>query len=69
MGKAKEPYWSYVKAIIKEYPALKKQLAKPLEQRVTAYLGAGGRGSRIANPVSYTHLDVYKRQFLGCPSK
>jgi len=50
MGKAKEPYWSYVKAIIKEYPALKKQLAKPLEQRVTAYLGAGGRGSRIANP-------------------
>lgn len=51
MGKAKEPYWTYVKAIIKEYPQLKKELAKPLEQRVTLMpsLG-GGRSGNIANP-------------------
>ena len=50
MGKAKEPYWSYVKAIIKEYPALKKQLNRPLEQRITAHFDNGGRGSRVSNP-------------------
>lgn len=28
MGKAKEPYWSYVKAIIKEYPGAEKAAGK-----------------------------------------
>ena len=51
MGKAKEPYWAYVKAIIKEYPELKKELATPLEQRVTSVIGqGGGRSGRIADP-------------------
>ena len=51
MGKAKEPYCSYVKAIIKEYPDLKKELAKPLEQRVTSVISMDGvRSGRIANP-------------------
>ena len=42
MGKAKEPYWTYVKTIIKEYPDLKKKLAIPLEQRVTSFIGLDG---------------------------
>lgn len=51
MGKAKEPYWSYVKAIIKEYPRLKREIAKPLDQRVTAVIGMeGGRSGHISNP-------------------
>lgn len=51
MGKAKEPYWTYVKSIIKEYPDLKKELAKPLEQRVTSIIGLdGGKNKRISDP-------------------
>ena len=51
MGKAKEPYWSYVKTIIKEYPDLKKQVAIPLEQRVTSFIGLdGGKSGQISDP-------------------
>ena len=46
MGKAKEPYWTYVKTIIKEYPDLKKKLAIPLEQRVTSFIGLDGGKKR-----------------------
>lgn len=37
--KGKEPYWNYVKAIIRQYPALKKKMETPLEPRYTR--GAG----------------------------
>lgn len=51
MGRAKEPYWTYVKSIIKEYPELKKEMAKPLEARVTSFFGyGGGRGSQVSDP-------------------
>lgn len=51
MGKAKEPYWTYVKSIIKEYPELKKEISTPREARLSAVYGfGGGRGSNIANP-------------------
>ena len=51
MGKPKEPYWSYVKAIIKEYPDLRKKSEKPLEQRVTSVMSMDGiRSGRISNP-------------------
>ena len=51
MGKAKEPYWTYVKTIIKEYLDLKKKLAIPLEQRVTSFIGLdGGKNGLISDP-------------------
>ena len=50
MAATKEPYWSYVKAIIKEYPELKREAEKPREQRVTSFFRNGGRSGRIANP-------------------
>ena len=36
MGRAREPYWHYVKSIIKEYPVLEKELATPLSPRLRA---------------------------------
>ena len=36
MGRAREPYWHYVKSIIKEYPVLEKELATPLSPRLCA---------------------------------
>ena len=50
MGKAKEPYWSYVKSIIREYPQLEKEMKKPLEQRMSISFEAGGGGGKIGNP-------------------
>lgn len=50
MGASREPYWSYVKAIIKEYPDLKAEAERPLAQRVTSFFRNGGGSGRTANP-------------------
>ena len=49
----RKPYWQYVKAVIREYPALKKELETPLEVRVTpVYDAVGGRGSMVSDPTA-----------------
>ena len=49
MGRAREPYWHYVKSIIKEYPVLEKELATPLSPRLRATLEPS-TGRKTANP-------------------
>ena len=49
MGRAREPYWHYVKSIIKEYPSLERELATPLSPRLSVPLETGGSGTP-ANP-------------------
>lgn len=49
MGRAREPYWYYVKSIIKEYPKLEKELTTPLSPRLHVSLEAGGSRTP-ANP-------------------
>ena len=49
MTKPKEPYWYYVKSIIKEYPQLEKEMAKPLEQRLSISFDARS-GGKISDP-------------------
>lgn len=49
MGRAREPYWYYVKSIIKEYPVLEKELATPLSPRLCATLEPS-TGRKTANP-------------------
>ena len=49
MGRAREPYWHYVKSIIKEYPKLEKELATPLSPRFSVSL-EGGVSGKPANP-------------------
>lgn len=55
--KAREPYWSYVKHVIRQYPALKKKLETPLEPRLTggsgtSYLAMGPDGT-LESRLSY----------------
>ena len=42
-----------------------QKLADGLEAWAEAYLDAGADGIYYSAPVSYTHLDVYKRQIEG----
>lgn len=42
MSQKREPYWFYVKSIIREYPALLKEANTPLEPKITASYGIGG---------------------------
>ena len=44
-----------------------RRLANGLDQRQSA-TGIGSADQRL-NPVSYTHLDVYKRQELDAPAR
>lgn len=44
-------WWGYVKAIIKEYPALKTAIETPLEPRITPnYDSNGSSGNSISRP-------------------
>ena len=59
--RAKQPNLLFVFTDQERYmPAWPKGLSLPGHERL-----AGG-GVTFHNPVSYTHLDVYKRQALGC---
>lgn len=51
MGK-KRPYWSYVKTIIREYPALKKERDTPRETKITATYDGVGHGSGVSDPTA-----------------
>ena len=48
----KKPWWNYVKSIIREYPALKKEIETPLATRITPVYGSIGGGSGISDPVT-----------------
>lgn len=51
---AKKPraaWWGYVKAIISEYPKIKKEIETPLEPTITASIGGLGGGTPGGSPV------------------
>ena len=62
---ARQPRWAGVRAdyerILKQRNALLKSAAPVLRK------GSSRRRSASLAPVSYTHLDVYKRQLEGYP--
>lgn len=46
MSKPREPWWGYVKNVIRKYPAYKKDLRELRSQKITpGYSKAGGRGT------------------------
>ena len=46
MSKPREPWWGYVKNVIRKYPAYKKELRSLRSQKITpGYSKAGSRGS------------------------
>ena len=49
--------------------ALEKRLGVRLLQRTTRALALTEAGQRFFKPVSYTHLDVYKRQAFSMTSQ
>lgn len=53
MSKRKRvPYWNYVRSIIQQYPALKKERDTPLSPKITQSYGAIGHGSGISDPTA-----------------
>lgn len=51
MGKTKQPWWNYVKTIIRDYPQLKKEIDTPLEQSVSSKIVGGGGSGGVSKPV------------------
>lgn len=47
--KRKEPWWGYVKSIIREYPQLKQELETPLEPFISSGFGGGGSNRGTVN--------------------
>jgi len=46
MSKPREPWWGYVKNVIRKYPTYKKELRELRSQKITpGYSKAGGRGT------------------------
>lgn len=55
MGERKPPWWSYVKHIVEEYPALCRELEKLKEQKVTGTYGERvSLKGRVCRPVETT---------------
>lgn len=48
--KKRPPWWGYVKAIIKEYPELQKEINTPLQQRTTVRMDIIKTKGDIQNP-------------------
>ena len=48
----KRPWWNYVKSIVREYPALKKERDTPLDTKITASYDSVGRGTAISDPTA-----------------
>lgn len=48
----KRPYWTYVKSIIKEYPALKRERDTPRIPKITATYNGVGHGSGVSDPTA-----------------
>ena len=62
---SKEEYKPRRDALMEELVVLQQEAVKKGVGLVVLFEGwnGAGKGSRISDPVSYTHLDVYKRQF------
>ena len=50
--KNRKPWWNYVRSIIREYPALKKERDTPLPPKTTQSFGSVGHGSGISDPTA-----------------
>ena len=48
--KNRRPWWNYVRSIVREYPALKKERDTPLQPKITQTYGAIGHGSGVSDP-------------------
>lgn len=55
--KGREPFWGYVKSIIRQYPALKRRIETPLEPRLTGSAGTKyiniGKDGKIEDCVTF----------------
>lgn len=56
MSKPRNIWWSYVKAMIRRFPALKSELEAMKEPSVTAKYDQVGHGSGISKPTEQTAL-------------
>lgn len=58
----RKPWWGYVRSIIREYPALKKERDTPLQPKITPTYGTVGHGSGISDPTANSVVHDLSRE-------
>lgn len=52
MSRSRKPWWNYVRTIIREYPALKKERDTPRMPKITPSYDGVGHGNGISDPTA-----------------